>query len=158
MGKNNPMHVKHISYRVEFQGRGAAHIHGTLWLDIKEIENSKPFLDQMEGKNKDCLLEAFRKLRDNEKLSDPEKEAIATLTDMFVTCSLNPDTIHEDKQIGKRIIEIVKAVNCHHCTGPCDRFGDKCKYGFPKYPLKKTLVVDKNELKGDFKKTLPTFV
>ena len=42
MGENSPMKVKHISYRVEFQGRGAAHIHGTLWLDIKEIENSKP--------------------------------------------------------------------------------------------------------------------
>ena len=27
LGKNNPMKIKHISYRVEFQGRGAAHIH-----------------------------------------------------------------------------------------------------------------------------------
>ena len=35
--KDNPMKIKHISYRVEFQGRGAAHIHGTLWLDIKKI-------------------------------------------------------------------------------------------------------------------------
>ena len=31
-GKNSPMKVKYISYRVEFQGRGAADIHGTLWL------------------------------------------------------------------------------------------------------------------------------
>ena len=30
MGANNPMKIKYISYRVEFQGRGAAHIHGTL--------------------------------------------------------------------------------------------------------------------------------
>ena len=35
MGMNNPMKIKYISYRVEFQGRGAAHIHGTLWLNIK---------------------------------------------------------------------------------------------------------------------------
>ena len=40
MGKNNPMKIKYISYRVEFQGRGAAHIHGTLWLDLKEIEKN----------------------------------------------------------------------------------------------------------------------
>merc|ERR1711888_467551 len=45
MGKNNPMHVKHISYRVEFQGRGAAHVHGTLWLDINEIQESGNLTD-----------------------------------------------------------------------------------------------------------------
>ena len=38
MGQNSPMNIKYISYRVEFQGRGAAHIHGTLWLDLKKIE------------------------------------------------------------------------------------------------------------------------
>ena len=37
-------------------------------------------------------------------------------------------------------------MNCHNCTGPCQKYGDKCKYGFPKYPLKETLVIDKNEL------------
>ena len=145
MGKNNPMKVKHISYRVEFQGRGAAHIHGTLWLDIKEIEKSKTFSEKRKGENEGYLVEAFRKLRDNAKLSEKEKTTIATLTDLFVSCSLNPDTIHENGQIGKRIVEIVSTVNCHHCTGPCNRFGDKCKYGFPRYPLKDTLVVDKNE-------------
>ena len=36
-GRNNPMAVKYISYRVEFKGRGAAHIHGTLWLNIAKI-------------------------------------------------------------------------------------------------------------------------
>ena len=37
-GNNNPMKVRHITYRVEFQGRGAGHIHGVLWVDIEEIE------------------------------------------------------------------------------------------------------------------------
>ena len=36
-GRNNPMKIRHIAYRVEFQGRGAGHIHGVLWLDMKEI-------------------------------------------------------------------------------------------------------------------------
>ena len=39
MGKNSPMHVKYYTYKVEFQDRGAGHIHGTLWLGLNEIEN-----------------------------------------------------------------------------------------------------------------------
>ena len=38
MGKNNPMQVKNYTYKVEFQDRGAGHIHGTLWLRLGEIE------------------------------------------------------------------------------------------------------------------------
>ena len=34
MGKNNPMQVKNYTYKVEFQDRGAGHIHGTLWLRL----------------------------------------------------------------------------------------------------------------------------
>ena len=50
MGKNNPMYVKYYTYKVEFQDRGAGHIHGTLWLNMDEIEEiemengEKPFL------------------------------------------------------------------------------------------------------------------
>ena len=47
MGGNNPMKIKYISYRVEFQGRSAAHIHGTLGLDLKNIEKSAPFLKKI---------------------------------------------------------------------------------------------------------------
>ena len=54
-------------------------------------------------------------------------------------------TVHKDKKIGKQIISIIKQVNCHRCTNPCKRYGDKCKYGFPRYPLKETLVIDKKE-------------
>ena len=41
MGANNPMHVKNYTYKVEFQDRGAGHIHGTLWLRLDKIENTK---------------------------------------------------------------------------------------------------------------------
>jgi hypothetical protein len=97
-GKNNAMNVKNMSYRVEFQGRGAAHIHGTLWLDMKEIEKSELFKTNLPEKSGSGNLSgAFRKLRDDVKLNDSDKDAIAIFTDMFVTCSLNPDTVHEDK-------------------------------------------------------------
>ena len=43
MNKDSPFSVKYYSYRVEFQLRGAAHCHGTIWVDFekyfeKEIE------------------------------------------------------------------------------------------------------------------------
>ena len=130
-GRNNPMNIKHISYRVEFQGRGAAHIHGTLWLDMKRIEKLPQF-KEMKGH----LSDAFRKLRDDLKLSKCEKEGIAMLTDTFITCSLNPAIVTQE------VVDIASAVNCHYCTRKCE---NKCKYGFPRFPLKDTLVIDKHE-------------
>ena len=136
LGKNNPMHVKYMSYRVEFQGRGAAHIHGTLWLNIQKIQNSPPFKNVSSGEQRNHLSEAFQKLRDDLKLSKPEKDAIAILTDQFVTCSLNPAIVTQ------KVVDIALKVNCHYCTRKCQ---SRCKYNFPRFPLKNTLVIDKHE-------------
>ena len=148
-GKHNPMKVKHISYRVEFQGRGAAHIHGTLWLDIKEIEK-----DLQTAGN---LNEAFLKLRHDTPLSESEKTALSNFTDKFITCSTNPNTVHTDAEVGARIVKKVNAVNCHRCTAPCSKYGERCKYSFPRFPLKHTIVLDKNEVnsidENNFEKT-----
>ena len=38
MGMNNPMHVEYFTYKVEFQERGAGHLHGTLWLELDKLE------------------------------------------------------------------------------------------------------------------------
>ena len=38
MGDNNPMMVEYFTYKVEFQDRGAGHIHGTLWLKLEMME------------------------------------------------------------------------------------------------------------------------
>ena len=40
MGQNNPMYVKYFTYKVEFQECGAGHIHATLELYLKKLENS----------------------------------------------------------------------------------------------------------------------
>ena len=42
------------------------------------------------------------------KLDDAEKDAIATLTDMVITCSLNPDTVAETKEVGKLLVDKAK--------------------------------------------------
>ena len=36
--KDKDMHVDFYNYRVEFQMRGAGHIHGVLWMDIPSLE------------------------------------------------------------------------------------------------------------------------
>ena len=69
MGRNNEINVKYISYRVEFQGRGAAHIHGTLWLDLKKIEKSKTFT---------------------------ENESTGKLFEAFISCSLDPAIVTQE--------------------------------------------------------------
>ena len=130
------MHIKHISYRVEFQGRGAAHIHGTLWLDVRKIESFPPFEKKNAEQKPGNLSNAFCKLRENSKLNDDEKDAIVTLTDMLISCCLNAAIVSQ------RVVDIALDVNCHHCTRKCE---GKCKYGFPRFPLKETVVVDKNE-------------
>ena len=130
------MHIKYISYRVEFQGRGAAHIHGTLWLNLRKI-GELPHFKQLNVKEETRhLSEAFQKLRDDLKLNNAEKDAIVLLTDLFITCSLNPAIVTPE------VVEIALKVNCHCCTRKCE---STCKYGFPRFPLKETLVIDKHE-------------
>merc|ERR1712218_364346 len=38
MDKKSALPVKYYSYKVEFQQRGAPHIHGVLWLDLDKLE------------------------------------------------------------------------------------------------------------------------
>lgn len=38
IGKNNPMHSTFYNYRVEFQVRGAPHVHGVLWINYERVE------------------------------------------------------------------------------------------------------------------------
>ena len=126
---------------MEFHGRGAAHIHGTLWLDIKNIEKSSPFSEDSEERTEEysVLSEAFRKFRDDVPLSEKEKNAIVKLTDMFITCSLDPNFGNE------KVVKIAKSVNCHYCTRTCQKYGGICRFDFPKLPLKNTIDVDKND-------------
>ena len=123
-----------------------------MWLDLKNIEKSAPFIKKLAEKGIEngmsILSDAFCKFRDNLKLNETEKYAIAIFTDMFITCSLNPNTVgkaFDMDDFGRRIVTIAMEVNCHHHTRSCKKYQDKCRYGFPKFPLKETLVVDKNE-------------
>ena len=98
MGDNNPMQVEYHTYKVEFQERGAGHIHGTLWLKLETLErlrrqdNDELVLDNEDDKPEDLETEsmdeqdinrrmpfkgissAFKKLKNDEELLESEKQ------------------------------------------------------------------------------------
>ena len=109
MGDNNPMMVEYYTYKVEFQDRGAGHIHGTLWLKLDMIErlirtnegtlvlgdemadNRDMVTEDTENNEKNFdkpfqgLSSTFRKLKNNEVLLETEKEALKNFIDEFTT-------------------------------------------------------------------------
>ena len=119
MGNNSPMHVQFYHYRVEFQKRGAAHIHGVLWADFEELEKQFPGLQGV-----------MIKLRTSEHLSKKEAELTATFVDAFVTCSLDI----------KDLTEIVEEVQKHTHSLSCKKYGQQCRFGFPRFPSERTII------------------
>ena len=87
MGKRNPMCVSYYTYKVEFQDRGAGHIHGTMWLRLDDLQDMhrggdgelKP-LDKADKKKNEGELKglkrAFLRLKKNIKLDDDDRRAL----------------------------------------------------------------------------------
>ena len=103
MNNCSDMPVKMYSYRVEFQSRGSAHIHGVLWLDIPMLidRQMKSGNDRLQN-----LKSALETVRQDQEPSREESRSIAAYIDMFVTCSLRiPET--------KKIAEQVKYPSSH---------------------------------------------
>ena len=95
MGRNNPMHVKYYTYKVEFQERGAGHIHGTLWLNLDKLEelvesedgkllpkeDSPLTMPTNENESTDIhplsgIKSVFKKLKNDEQISQSEKKSL----------------------------------------------------------------------------------
>ncbi len=117
-GPNSPMHVKYFTYRVEFQVRGAAHVHGVLWLDLDKLSN-----------NNILLKSALEKLSSNRTLSFVEKSSISQFVDTFVTTSSEGE-----------LKEIVSEVQTHNHTRTCTKRGGKCRFGYPRFPSEETII------------------
>ena len=120
MGANNPMNVKYYTYKVEFQDRGAGHIHGTLWLDMDKIEDLVKDDDgtlrqrnKAQGEEKSCfkgLKKAFKKLRNNTKLDFADMKVLRQFIDTFTSVSTHGNTV------GREVARIAQEVNKHHHT------------------------------------------
>ena len=118
-GRNSPFNVKYYTYRIEFQARGAAHVHGVLWLDMDKICERDPLLRRSLAKLELC-----------EKLSYIEKASVSNFVDSFITTTTNSD-----------IKSIVSDVQTHHHTRTCTkRGGSKCRFGYPRFPSEETII------------------
>ena len=136
-GKDNPMHILLYTYRVEFQQRGAAHVHGCLWMNMWRMEKI------IKG-----LTRAYDRLRHDKELQDPviaclkegleipnDMKPLAAMVDMFTTCSLHPETAG-----GQDVVDIVHQVNTHHHTKSCKKNATFCRYNIPKMPSEETVI------------------
>ena len=143
MGQNSDMKVDYYSYRIEFQGRGAPHAHGVLWLDLeaKERDEEGKIRYEMDenGISQPIYLypgvkNAMSKIKDDLPLEEVDIQSLESFTDKFVTCDIH------DAQTS----HIVKEVNKHHCTKTCHAKAKgsdcKCRFGFAKLPAKKTTI------------------
>ena len=70
MRNGSLMSTEFYHYRVEFQTRGAGHIHGVLWIDLQKVEEDLT----KEGliKKKKSLINAVLKLKHSETLDKNE--------------------------------------------------------------------------------------
>ena len=141
--------VEKYSYKVEFQERGAGHVHGVLWVNLHEIENmrrlrngslvkkSKYKAQKMQDEYTtpfSGITEAFRKFRSGQELQD-EESAVIEFIDQFTTVSLCAD------EVGAEVVRIVTEVNTHHHTKTCRKGHPKCRFRYPKFPIWKTILV-----------------
>ena len=149
MGRNNPMHIRNYTYKVEFQERGAGHIHGTLWLDLDAIQNMMkdnpdgPFrhktADEKEDKTvhgwMDGLKSAFKKLRHDQKLNGYEIRSLTRFIDTYSTVSIHGNTV------GTIVAKIAQEVNRHHHAKTCRKHDTSCRFGYPRLPAPHTIIV-----------------
>ena len=226
--KNNPMCVEHYTTKVEFQGRGAAHNHGTFWLNMKKLEffflddqecwtdfefffnpmdkqemlvkksikailkkynNDSGILDYDDQKvlndfyfnyvqtsndkvdtEKDELefqqhllsrfplfgiSSAFKKFQTKENLKPHEEKAVVNFVDKFTTCTRNVSTIRKMtddetlKKTAEDVIQIVEEVHGHHHTTSCHKYSPACRWGFPHFPMWKTILAKPMTDTGD---------
>ena len=101
LAKDSPMPVYRYSYKVEFQNRGAPHVHGVLWLNLGKLEKQEKFSG---------AKAAFIKLRKGTPLSPADREVVCRMVDEFTTVSLCP------AEVGADVVKKVKDVNTHHHT------------------------------------------
>ena len=150
MNTEGEMCVEYYNYRVEFQMRGAGHIHGTLWIDWNQLRK-KMGTDMV-----DLVVKAFKNIKeerfgsdehrfefeeekndDSKSAFDKEHDALAKFIDKFCTCSLKDPKTRD----------IVKSVNIHNHTKTCKKYLVECRFWFPRFPSLRTIIAVPAEVK-----------
>ena len=140
MNKGSPVRIKYYSYKVEFALRGAAHIHGVLWMDWDNFSALKSENDEHLKTKLKSLVKAFDKIKENLNLSTPDKDVLAEFADLSITCSLKD---YKTKNI-------VEEVQIHNHTKACKKYSTNCRFSFPRFPSLRTIIaVPYTKMPGD---------
>ena len=87
MSKGGDMCVEYYNYRVEFQLRGAGHIHGVLWVDldnfIEHQSRKDDYYSSFTG-----LKKAFLSVNNEEDPSLADCQMLQDYADMFISCTI----------------------------------------------------------------------
>ena len=149
MAKSAPLPVKRYSYKVEFQQRGAGHVHGVFWLDIPRLNrmvrtpdgnlvdgtNANQCSDQPQERPFEGADEPFNKIRKTEALNSKDRATLVKLIDEYSTCSTHPPIVGAD------VAKIAKEVNTHKHTCTCTRRGGTgCRFKYPREPAPYTII------------------
>ena len=139
LDKNNPMNVKHYTLKVEFQERGAAHYHGTLWVDLPKLEMVREVNGELQNSKEKGpmhgIVKAFKKLKNTEKLDKNDTNCLVKFIDSFITVSTC------EALVGKDVARAVKEVNQHRHSKTCRKYGGTCRFDYPKPPAPFTMIV-----------------
>ena len=170
MGKNSPMKIVHWSDKMEFQGRGAGHIHGVAWVDLAGVSNmmeeekNNPesiIYEKINGTLKEDVIfekgdleNAFKNLRQNKKLTKAQENAMVNFVDRTATCTTNPDMAAKmmsssDDECGEKVVGIVRECMVHHHTKACRKHSTTCRFRYPKYPMWETIITGNEEIAKD---------
>ena len=127
MAKDSPMCVYKYSYKTEFQNRGAAHVHGVLWVNMKKLEGKPVFKG---------LGEAYTHFRQEENVTDEDIDVMARFVDAMSTVSLCA------AEVGEQVVKTAKETqNHHHTKRACRKNGGSgCRFGKPHFPSDRTMI------------------
>ena len=101
------------------------------------------------------LSSAFKKFQTNENIEPFEEKAVINFANNFTKCTLNVDTVRmklDDEILKERaadIIKIVEEVHGHHHTTSCHKYSPTCRWGFPHFPMWKTLLAKPMKESGE---------
>ena len=76
------------------------------------------------------IQNVFKKIRNEETLTEDDEKIIVEFADIFITVSL--------KDV--RTEHIVRDVLIHHHTKTCKKHGPKCRFYFPRFPTRRTII------------------
>ena len=129
-----------FNYRLEFQNRGAAHIHGVIWVDF-----DKAFPNNLDNP---VLKSVFQKFKNDVNLEEREEQEVIKYIDTFATCSLNNTEVKKllirecgDKDaIATNVTETARTVNKHRHNKSCRKYHTRCRFNYLKLPSENTML------------------